>query len=389
VDGRRVPQSAASANVDMEGAFRIAGLKPGRYYVTHSPYRWFDATRPDRVYRPAYYPDSPDFISARIITVASGDDTQIDFRPASQPAYEISVKMPAAVEGVSVAIFPTRVGGIPNPTTVGSVHWDRQGRTYRTTGLPSGQYTIAGQWMAGSVLTFGSKRITINGGDAGEIVLVPGAEDALPVSVIYDSPDHQPMGYIQLISASGTFSVAQDSAGTQTFRLPQPGRYAVIAVGNAYVKSARQGGRDALRDGVLVPEQGSPEPLEVSIDNRSSSFETTAELSDVAGGETIKVAFLRQTPLGLHLEQQISIYPAKDPMRVIRMSGFRPMSGPPPGEYVVMAWTGSGTPTQLPYNEPGFLDRYASLIEHATLGETGRQAVVIRHLLTNNAFEEY
>jgi hypothetical protein len=115
---RRVPLIAASANVDMEGAFRIAGLKPGRYYVALSPYRWFDAAWPNRVYRAAFYPYSPDFASARIITVASGDDPQINFRPASEPAYEISVKMPADVEGASIAIYPAQVGGIPNPTTV-------------------------------------------------------------------------------------------------------------------------------------------------------------------------------------------------------------------------------------------------------------------------------
>jgi len=342
VDGRRVPQlAAAAANVDMEGAFRIAGLKPGRYYVAHSPYQWFDAARPNRVYRAAFYPGSTDFAGARIIAVASGDDPQIDFRPASEPTYEISVKVPAAREGAFVSIYPAQVGGLPNPTPVGFVSWDEQERTSRVIGLPSGQYVIAGQWMAGSVLTFGSKRITINGGNAGEIVLEPGAEDALPVAVSYDPPDHQPMGFIQLISASGVPSMAQDIGGTQAFRQLKPGSYAVIAVGNAYVKSAHQGGRDALRDGVLVPEEGSPEPLEVSIGNCSSSLETTADLGDTPGGGIITVAFLRQTPLGLHLEQQASIYPAKDPLKFIRMSGLRPTSGPPPGEYIVMAWTAS------------------------------------------------
>jgi hypothetical protein len=79
LDGRRVPQFAATANVDMEGAFRIAGLKPGRYYVAHNPFPSPDAARRNRVYRAAFYPGSPDFASARIIAVASGDDPQIDF----------------------------------------------------------------------------------------------------------------------------------------------------------------------------------------------------------------------------------------------------------------------------------------------------------------------
>ena len=153
VDGRRALESAAAAaNVDIEGSFRIADLRPGRYYVAHSPYRWFDSARSDRVYRAAFYPYSPDFASAQIITLASGDNSQIDFRPVSEPAYEISVKMPLDAEAVSLAIYPAQVGGIPNPTTVGSAPWDKQGRTYRMRGLPSGQYTIAGQWMAGGVL---------------------------------------------------------------------------------------------------------------------------------------------------------------------------------------------------------------------------------------------
>ena len=324
VDGRRALESAAAAaNVDIEGSFRIADLRPGRYYVAHSPYRWFDSARSDRVYRAAFYPYSPDFASAQIITLASGDDSQIDFRPVSEPAYEISVKMPLDAEAVSLAIYPAQVGGIPNPTTVGSAPWDKQGRTYRMRGLPSGQYTIAGQWMAGGVLTFGSKRITIDRRNIGEVILEAGAEGTVPVAIRYDSPDHRPPGFIQLISALGTFDVSSDSAGTQAFRNLKPGRYALMAVGNAYVKSAQQGGRDALRDGVLVPEEGPPEPLEVSLGERSATFETTADLGDTAGGKTITVAFLRQTTVGLHFEQQISIYPEKDPTRFIRMSGFQ------------------------------------------------------------------
>jgi hypothetical protein len=250
--------------------------------------------------------------------------------------------VPAAGEGTSITIYPGQVGGIPNPSPVGSVSWDKKERVYRVTGLPSGQYVITSQWIAGNVWAFGSKRITINGGNAGEVVLDTGAEDTLPVAVSYDPPDPRPPGYFQLISASGVPSMAQDIGGTQAFRQLKPGSYALIAVGNAYVKSAHQGGRDALRDGVLVPEEGSPEPLEVSIGNCSSSIETTADLGDTPGGGIITVAFLRQTPLGLHLERQTSIYPAKDPLKFIRMSGLRPTSGPPLGEYIVMAWTASG-----------------------------------------------
>jgi hypothetical protein len=398
VDGRRVPQFATAANVDMEGAFRITGLKPGRYYVALSPFPSSDARRLNRVYRPAFYPGSPDFAGARIVAVASGDDPQIDFRPASEPTYEIRVKVPGPGEGGSVSVYPAQVGGLPNPPTVGFVSWDERQRAYRVTGLPSGQYTITGQWMAGSMWAFGSRRIAINGGNAGEVVLEASTEDTLPVAVSYDPPGHQPMGYIQLISASGTFSVSQDSAGTQAFRQLKPGSYEVMAVGNAYVRSARQGGRDALRDGVLVPEQGSPERLEVSLGERSAGFETTSDVGETQGRETITVAFLRQTSLGLHFEQQTSIQARtvptgiqaeKDPPRFIRVSGLRPISDPPPGAYVVIAWTGSGASSQLPYNEPGFLDRYASLIEHATLGETVRQTVVIHHLLPNSAFEQY
>jgi hypothetical protein len=398
VDGRRVPQFTASANVDMEGAFRITGLKPGRYYVALSPFPSSDARRLNRVYRQLFYPGSPDLAGARIIALASGDNPQIDFRPSSEPAYEISVKVPGPGEGGSVSIYSAQVGGLPNPPAMGIVSWDEQQRAYRVTGLPSGQYTITGQWMAASMWAFGSRRITINGGNAGEVVLEASAEDTLPVAVSYDPPDHRPPGFIQLVSASGTFSVSQDIAGTQAFRQLKPGSYEVMAVGNAYVRSARQGGRDALRDGVLVSEQGSPERLEVSLGERSAGFETTADVGETQGGETIIVAFLRQTSLGLHFEQQTSIQARtvptgiqaeKDPPRFIRMSGLRPVSDPPPGEYVVIAWTGSGASSQLPYNEPGFLDRYAALIEHATLGETGRQTVTVHHLLPKSAFEEY
>ena len=125
----------------------------------------------------------------------------------------------------------------------------------------------------------------------------------------------------------------------------------------------------------------------MSLGARSASFETTADLGNAAGGKTIAIAFLRQTPVGLHFEQETLIQTEKDPIWRIKMSGVR--AGPHPGDYVVIAWTGSGTPSQLPYNEPGFLDRYASLIEHATLGETGRQPIVIHHLLPNSAFEEH
>jgi len=165
--------------------------------------------------------------------------------------------------------------------------------------------------------------------------------------------------------------------------------YAVTSAASGYVKSARQGGRDALREGVVVPEEGSPELLEVTIGSHSGGFETTLDPGNAIAAEAVKVAFLRQTPVGLHLEHQTSIQTRTSLAGVNRFPGFRSMSISQPGEYVVVAWTSDGAAEKLPYNEPGFLERYASLIEHTTLGETGRQPVVIHHLLPEIAFEKY
>jgi hypothetical protein len=386
-DGRRVPQFGAAANVSRDGAFRVFGLKPGRYYVAFFPF----PSSGGRVYRRVFYPGSADLAGARVVAIASGDDPQIDFRPASEPAGEITIKVPAGRDTASVSISPLPTAGI-SPEQVGSVSSNDK-HTFRVTRLPSGAYIAKAQWAEDGMWTRASKRVTVHTGNSGEVALEADTHDALPLTVTYD-PDAgpQPGTFIRLDSGPGTFFATADSAETPRFGQLNPGTYAVTAQGPGYIRSAHQGGRDALRDGVLVPEEGSPEPLDVSIGRHSGGFEVTADLGDTPAANPIRVAFLRQTPLGLHLEQQIFI---QAPTRFQNGRYLRSLEGPSahvsplPGEYVIVAWTGSNEPYQLPYNEPGFLDFYASLLDHATLGEAGRQTLIIHHLLPNTAFEEH
>ena len=137
-----------------------------------------------------------------------------------------------------------------------------------------------------------------------------------------------------------------------------------------------------------MPVEGSPEPLEITLGSQSSTFDTTLDPAIAKSGEVVRVAFLRQTPLGLHLEIETSFQASNGSGGLNRIFGLRSIVTPPPGEYVVVAWAVAGDARHIPYNEPEFLERHASLIEHATLGETGRESVIIHHLLPESAFVE-
>lgn len=387
MNGRYSPQPTGGAGVGADGAFRLAGLKPGRYVVSFAP-NGFPLLPGNRVYSPVFYPGSRDVAGARELILHAGEEQQVDFRPVSEPGYEIRVRAPAAPENMSIWISPAAgPGGLSNPVAT-SANWDAQERVFRASRLPAGQYVVRGQWMEGTRMMLASKRVVIAGGDSGEIVLdASAASGVLPVTVTHDGPAtdlYQRQTYLQLRSETG----GQFGMNEGRFQQLAPGIYWLTAAGVGYIRAAHQAGRDALRDGVLVPEEGSPSPLEVVIGQASGTVEVS--IDSIGGGVkadgAVKVAFLRHTGSGLQLEQQY-VMPIS---RGAAAAANRPMQySMKPGVYSVVAWSGAAGTEFLPYNEPAFLSRYGALMEQVTLGETGRQPVTIRHLLPAAAFEDH
>jgi hypothetical protein len=385
VNGRRVPQSAGSASVRPDGTFRIAGLSPGRYYAVYKPI----GASMEGVFRRTVFPASRDLAGGRVLKVSSGEEQHIDFHLIAEPGFRIRGHV--ATESVSFFVVASPVdSGFEelDHQQIGGISYNTQDKTFVASSLPAGSYKITAQIWHNGIQQFATKRVELNRTALADVLLEPTAFGAVPVSVRFDGPPAEPKRQPQLLFHSKTqaFSASQDKDGNLTFRHGSPGIYALVRADlpGYVVKSARQGGRDVLQDGLLVPEDSTPEPVEIVMSPQSSAGSGVVLQQDSDGSERkefVQVAIFQKTPIGLCLQMQQGL--SWRPNTFARDHAIRL----PPGEYAAIAWTGAGQIAHVPYNEPGFLDRHRSAIEHFTVSG-GRQVLKIRRLLPEAAFEE-
>jgi hypothetical protein len=150
-----------------------------------------------------------------------------------------------------------------------------------------------------------------------------------------------------------------------------------------YIRSARQGGRDALRDGVLVTPGSNPEPVDLVVGYGAARIEGPIDVLTATGQKVFNVLFLRRSGEDWAIQTQTLILP-QNPGK-----GFV-IQSMPPGEYIAIAWnTANGGFAEVPYNTEAFHQKFSSYLEHFTIRDTERVNVTLRNPLPAAALEIY
>ncbi len=263
---------ADNKEVDDQGEFRIAGLKPGLYYLTAEPdLQWETQNTPKTANAPqphqlTWYPSSPDRSGASSITVGPGDQLSglvIRLRRGSQ--HRISGSLPnlssipvlAAGPFFGTFISASSLGGEGGLGSSGQIHPDG---SFEIDRLPPGAYVIEVQ-QGFSPARLGTAQVRIDDRDV-ENISIPLTQPRPVKGVIQiaEAGGIQPSGIrVALDPLSTQGEPAANSNADGSFEIPPVGidRYRVlVSVAGHYLKQIRLGDTLSTDGTIALPAEG-------------------------------------------------------------------------------------------------------------------------------------
>ncbi len=378
VNGLKTWEQRGAAITDEDGAFRIAELMPGTYYVEAGPYwRWMVAAEGAKArewgYARTFYPGAADPESARGLTLGAGQVAETDLALKREPFYQVSgsISSALAVQGVSLQ-FLHPSGETDSFPMVYNVETGKF-----QTRVMAGSYTLRARGFAEGGTAMADFPLTVSG-DVSGIHLLLGPAASVPVSFSMKSVSGRdnaatrggptPPLTIQLVSRSG--SLTGGVAGSileregkpprYFFRRIEPGRYSLEGFPSPpwYVASAQSGGIDLLRDYLVVAPGSQPEPIEIVMRDDSATLSGTISGDAAAAGG------------------MVLLIPERAPRRLqVRPGGTSfEFAGLPPGGYSVLAVDRAD---DIEYLNPEALAPYLSQAKPVTLQPSQNTSVAL------------
>ena len=394
VEGRR--QLAAAHNPvdsDEDGNFRIAGLAPGRYYLSvrvQSSRSLFGAAarKADETY-PAlsYYPASEGVAGATPLDVVAGQRVNVIFTLKQVPSFKVAGVITNGSEWkqLNSPMLSDEFGQV----LYQAERFESQSGAFEFPAVPAGTYWLQlGATDQNGRYSSSHRKITIQGNLVDLRLAVPREID-IPVVVrtefthpegaprecTHFSPSGEmqksdcsdfPAVNVQLISLDLHNQGFYSDNGPLTARLQvrgvTPGRYAVhvTPVFRGYVQSARCGELDLFREPLLVPENGSPPPIEVVLRDDAATLKIHLN-AEKSTQQSLLVLFRD----AINMEPQ---------MKTIIYGNEFQTGSLPPGAYRIFAFD---TTDDVDYADPDTLAKYSSKAASITLSANGQATALV------------
>lgn len=292
-NGQRAWAAASGREAtDDEGRFRIAGLRPGVYYLEILPGGAAAVRQPiapgtrREGYAPTFYPGTRDFDSAAQIRLEAGQEYEADFAISLAPVYNLRgtlIGLPSGVTGAGLELVSRdgdRVGA--------NYSFDVRTSTFQMDSVPGGTYVLSAFIQStGTPEQYMGKMPLVVNGDELNIRLSVSPTATILLTVRNECTRHTFSENEQLIGAQfistnmgsggGSFwAEAEGPPGAHVFvlRNVQPGAYRAFlnTNGDWYIVSARSGPVDLLKDDLVVGAGSSVDPIEVVVRDDSASL---------------------------------------------------------------------------------------------------------------------
>jgi len=378
-DGRKRWEVRSATTTDEDGAYRIANLPPGPYYIAAGPSVNFNpgaepASGPRELgYPEVFYPGAPDLESATAIELTPGQQAAADLSLKGEPVYHLDGMIAGTTgRGVNLQLLSRSGDDLPFPVLHDPVTGKFRARVL------AGSYTLrAFAQNPGGSASSAEQNLVITSDRSG-LRLMLGPSAPIPVNVRMDAvnPERasgvqfrggvQPLN-VHLIPAVTSLNSPEFYAnagpsgrGELALRDVLAGQYTVDIAPNGewYVSSAVSGGTDLLREDLTIPPGARTPPIEVVLRNDGASL-TVAISSDgqPASGSVLLISERAPNQIRWASTSQEE------------QAGF---SGLAPGEYSVLAFDRLDA---LEYRNPEVLSGYLSRASHVVLMADGKAEV--------------
>ena len=365
-EGRKTWQPGPSATTDEDGAFRIAELRPGNYFLSAGPSR-NPLSFPSGLSQPGargipevFYPNGSDLSAAAPLPIAPGKRFEVNLTVSPQPFYRVSGSITGYPTGNSVncQLYDSAGKNVGN-----NARFDPGTGAFRIISVPAGFYTLRavsqGEGVAGKHLT-ASVSLNVNSDLSGiHLLLVPAVNIPIHLSVVSShsameqpsTPQNWFPAYVQLVSRSDGFS--QQRYGSQQVG-EQPNislelqnvisgtyRVEINPNGMLYAQSATSGTTNLLESDLIVGAGGSVQPIEIVMSDDVAFLNGSVSSDNQPAMATVLV-------LSDHSPSQTRIQ-RTDPNGVFNIAFL------PPGEYKLLAVDRAD---QLEYANPDVMRKY-------------------------------
>jgi hypothetical protein len=370
-DGERVLNVAQTAMTNDLGEYRLFWLQPGQYFVSttydSSPQRGAMGGGPrrpvflgprggnagvesveggeDEARIPIYYPGTPDPQAAAPINLQSGTlFSGVDLTVAAVHTFSVRGQVISSASGqpvanVNVVLEPRQRPGSRGPIMRGRANGANRG-SFEIAGVLPGSYDLVAISNDRNNRMSARVPVDISGSDIQNVsvVLSPGFSVAGHVTIEGASQDVSRIRFTLRPSASGVqFGGAIPAAPVQadgTFTLQQVGQDIYRMNWNGvprgfYVKTARLGAVDVLRDGLKLERQPTV-PLEVVISSDTGTVDATVVTDKQE--PSINTTFVLVPSPDLRFRNDLYRTGATDGMGRLHLDGV------PPGDYKAFAW---------------------------------------------------
>jgi hypothetical protein len=374
-DGRRVLRHNYGAAVSgADGAYRLAPLAPGSYYLEAS-----GAGADGRGYGPLYFPGMAEQAAAHALQARAGETLTADFELSPHPLYKIRGVLNNVPPMTHVVLRLLR-GEEPlsNPTQVNGGN-----KSFEIESVPPGSYVVQAFIPETIPADFGEAAITVADRDPapvqialssavdvrGRIEVVGGRRPARFVYV--NATPLTPFPPLRIPPLSRAMMLAD---GSFLLRNLLPGKYeiSVRLLPGSYIESMTASspgrGTDDVQQNGLVIGPGRPPELKIAIRRGGGEIEGRVEDAERGGAVPIVVARRNGTTRSVTL--------------VSAEQGRFLASGLAPGEYDLYA-----LPPSMPveYRNPDVLDALRQFAGHAEVRDGLTGAVTLRLVPANIA----
>lgn len=394
VNGERRLVPVGNTVTNDEGNFRLAELRPGRYYLVFSStnnegwqtsFRLGSKKQEEEGYGTQFYPGVPDLKSATLIEIRPGAQIHIAQTLSPERLFEVAgvVRGADPESGFNLMLMNNAGDAVQRELNI-----DPKTGRFQIRGVPAGTYLLratanqrpALRSTASGMLALADEErpqltaallLQVHGNLSGLVVVV-GTGTSLGVQIRDETSNnagtnnlHQvflqiaPHEFSAFSSAIMMPPAPGDRGAATRFEGLAPDTYTVEARPNGpwYISSLRCGSEDLLRDDLTISQGASPPPIEVTL--RDDGAQLTVKVKE--NGQPAAAGILLFS----------SDYPRRS--QFLGSTASLSISSLAPGNYYVIAMRGAES---LEFRNPAVMAPYLAHAAEVTLGPRANVTVV-------------